>query len=503
MPSPVPASPTPEKLNDLGVLLARGERCEQAIACYRAALALRPGFPLALANLGRALQRLGRGAAALAAFRAAVAADPGDADSHEALATALAQLGHPAEAAAEYRQALAIEPGHLAALTNFGKLRRREGAHEEALALHRQAAALASGNVEILNHLGLTQHERGALHEAIAVFRQALAGAREFAPAHLNLAMSLLASGALREGAAEYEWRWRGEHRLPNIDAPLWDGRPLDDGTLLLWAEQGLGDAIQFVRYAPTLRPLARRIVLACPPALARLMETAPGVDRVVPFGQVLPPVSAYLPLMSTMRLLATTLETIPAEIPYVAPPREQRKKVAAAFRGMTRPKVGIVWAGHPRHADDQRRSLAIASFAPLLEAFPRVYWCSLQVGPRAVELRSAPLPCVVHDFAPLLRDFADTAAIVSELDLVIAVDTAVAHLAGALGRPAWVLLPFTADWRWLRHRSDSPWYPSLRLFRQVTPGDWPGVIDQVREALGTWLRSPRAPIALAQAADG
>jgi hypothetical protein len=298
----------------------------------------------------------------------------------------------------------------------------------------------------------------------------------------MNLAMALLAIGDFRAGGAEYEWRLRKDPRRPPIDTPLWDGRPLSDGTLLLCAEQGLGDTIQFVRYAPLLRARVGRLVLACPPPLAPLLRNAPGLDDVISFGAKLPRVDAYLPLLSVMQRLGTDLGDVPATTPYLTADAAPRPALAALLDGGG-PRIGLVWRGNPNHPNDRRRSLPLALLRPVLEvAGPRFF--SLQLGAPPGELADPALAGRVTDLAPHLRDFADTAAAMSALDLIITVDSAAAHLAGALGRPCWVLLPFSADWRWLLERGDSPWYPTMRLFRQPRCGEWPPVITALIDQL-------------------
>jgi tetratricopeptide (TPR) repeat protein len=474
----------PEALNDRGVALAARGRIEEAIACYRHALAVRPDYALALNNLGLALQERGLLAEALAAHHRAVTLDPAYGDGHNGLAAALAKAGRIAEAVDHYRRALALDGNHVEALANLGLLLRHAGRLDEALALQRRAAALRPGDAEIVNNLGITFQERNEGSAAIECFRRAVALRPDHVSAHVNLAMALLAAGRLAEGSAEYEWRWRGyrDARLPALAVPLWDGRPLGDGTLLLWAEQGFGDTIQFVRYAPLLRAHARRVLLACPPALVGLMRGASGLDEVIPWDAPLPAIDGYVPLLGLLHRLGTTLETIPGAAPYLAAAPERVAALAPLLAG-GRPRIGLVWRGNPRHPNDRRRSLPLPLLQPLLSLRGARFF-SLQPGFAAAELAVPAMAGRILDLSPALGDFADTAAVLEELDLVVTVDTAVAHLAGALGRPCWLLLPFSAEWRWLAQREDSPWYPSLRLFRQERPGDWPAVIARLAQAL-------------------
>jgi len=341
-----------------------------------------------------------------------------------------------------------------------------------------------------LNRLGATLHARNEVAEALAYFRDAIALWSDYAEAHVNLAMALLRDGQFASGIAEFEWRWRGymNFRLPGISAPFWDGRPLGEGTLLLWAEQGLGDVIQFARYAPLLRELAGRIVLYCPPALIRVMAGAKGIDQVVPFGEPLPPCDAYLPLLTVMQRLGTTLDTIPAEVPYltVDPRRAAALAPLLTAGGL---KVGLVWAGNQTLI--RNRSVPLAALRPLL-AVAGAKFFSLQAGPRAKDIAEAGLADRIIDLSHYF-DFVDSAAALSRLDLLVTADTSIAHLAGALARPTWLLLPFSPDWRWLLKRTDSPWYPTMRVFRQGHTGEWTLVIQEVATALADLVGgSPR-----------
>jgi len=477
----------PEALNDQGSHLMRLGRVDEAISCYARAIEIRPDYTLALGNLGLALLSQERAAEAVAAYRRALALAPEDADLHHGLAAALAQTGRTEEAAGHYRRAVALKPDHAEALVNLGSLLRGMGQLDEALCLQRRAAGLSPGHAEILNQLGMTLRERNELPPAIACFTAATALRPAYTAARVNLALALLADGQFQRGSEEYEWRWRGyrDARLPAIAAPLWDGRALGNGTLLLWAEQGLGDTIQFARYAPLLRSHAGRIVLACPPPLLRLMRGARGIDDVVSTGAALPPADAYLPLLSLMHRLGTTLDTIPAEVPYLAahPGRSAALAPLLAGEGL---RVGLTWSGHPRHPNDHRRSLPPSLLRPLLD-IPGIRYFALYPGGSSA---AAGMPGIV-DLSPHLVDLADTAAVVSALDLVISVDTAVAHLAGALARPTWLLLPFSADWRWLTARRDTPWYPTMRLFRQEQPGAWASVIAEIAAALRERVSAP------------
>lgn len=301
---------------------------------------------------------------------------------------------------------------------------------------------------------------------------------------HRNLGFDLLTEGHLLEGFQELEWRLRCPSYLvaegiPTLSVPRWDGSRLDGKTVLLWAEQGYGDNIQFIRYVPMMVERGGLVAVVCPPVLRRLFMTVKGVYTIYTTPEEFAGASYdyHAPIFSLPYIFGTALETIPAG-PYLTSVESTvRLKPSAAL------KVGLVWAGNPEHANDWRRSLSLAYLLPLLQQ-PGVSWYSLQVGPATREIKRLGLSDEIQDLSPQLQDFADTADAINQLDLVISVDTAVAHLAGALGKPVWILLPAGADWRWLEHRTDSPWYPSARLFRQPWPGNWVGVVMAVRGAL-------------------
>jgi tetratricopeptide (TPR) repeat protein len=483
------ATVRPETLNNLGLRLRRLGRFAAATQCFRRAIEARPNYPLAYNNLGLTLQDQGKLDEGIAAHRQAVTLKPNYADGHNNLAVALDRAEKPDEATVHYRKALSLQPDHPEALTNYGNALRLAGRLDEAIAVQRRSLQVRPDHPDALNNLGFSLKTKGDLAEATQCFRGAVAARPDFVAGHVNLAMALLTQGEFVDGAAEYEWRWRGYQgtRLPDLSQPLWNGEVLGkDKTLMLWAEQGLGDTIQFIRYAPLLRRFAGRIMLCCQPALKTLMQSAAGVDAVVAAGGELPSFDAYLPLMSVMQRLGTALDTIPAAIPYLAADADRMAALAHRFGGPDL-KVGLVWSGNPKHGNDRHRSLPLASLRPLL-GLHDVRFFSLQIGPRAADIAAEGLASAIVDLAPDLHDFADTAAAISLLDLVISVDTSVAHLAGALGRPTWTLLPSNADWRWLTGRSDTPWYPSMLLFRQPTYGVWAPVVEQIAVALATGL---------------
>lgn len=334
--------------------------------------------------------------------------------------------------------------------------------------------------------LGMAYFERLDLDQANAAFEKAIAVRPKWPVAHYHRGQTLLLGGHFAEGWEEYEWRLHiADFQHRHFNAPRWNGEALAGRTLLVICEQGYGDVFQFVRYVPALRDAGGRVLFECPGDLTGLLKPlVPADDLVALSGRGPPPVAfdTYVSLLSLPRCRGTNLESIPNAIPYLAAPRPLAAPLCAelAEPGF---KVGLVWAGSPSHPDDRQRSTTLAVFAPLGRIpGPRLF--ALQTGAAAAEAAAPPAGLSIRTLTPGLESFAHTAAVIDRLDLVITVDTAVAHLAGALGKPVWTLLPFAPDWRWLTGREDSPWYPTMRLFRQNTPGDWSEVVERVVAAL-------------------
>ncbi|MBV8886070.1 MAG: glycosyltransferase family protein [Chroococcidiopsidaceae cyanobacterium CP_BM_RX_35] len=345
-----------------------------------------------------------------------------------------------------------------------------------------QILELNSDNINALVNLGFIVEEQGKLEKAISFYQQAIELEPDHVLANWNRVLAMLRSGNLACGFAEFEWRWRviGVVR-PFFFQCFWDGSSLDGKTILIHAEGGFGDAIQFARYIPLVAQQHEcHIIFECREPLKRLMESASGINQLIVEGEELPHFDVHAPLMSLPRILETTLENISAEVPYISFTTSSIKLETPPEKTM---KVGIVWAGEPANPQNHKRSCSLIHFSELLN-LPGISFYSLQKGSRVKDLDQLPYEELLQDLSHQIVDFADTAALVAQLDLVITVDTAVAHLAGALGQPVWVLLSFVPDWRWMMDREDSPWYPTMRLFRQKEPGDWAGVFERVGEAL-------------------
>jgi len=444
------------------VELHRRDQLDQALRHYARAAALDPGHAMAWNNMGVVLRRQGRRPAAIACYRRAVALKPADPTHRSNLGNVLRDLGRLEEAVAESGRAVELVPDSAGALHNHGLVLQDLGRHDDAIAAFDRAIALEPTGPNY-------QWDR---------------------------ALNLLMKGDLAAGFVEYEVRWKlPQHPPARIPAPEWRGEPLTGRSLLLHPEQGFGDTIQFARYAPMVKAKgAGRVILVCQPALVRILSTIEGVDQVLAQGSPLPTYDLHAPLLSLPRLFGTTLATVPAPISYLRAPTGPGFELERPPG--TRLAVGLVWAGKPSHRNDHNRSCPLAQFLALM-GDPRIAFYSLQKGPRAADIVETGAATILRDLSRHLEDFADTARAIQQLDLVITVDTAVAHLAGALGRPVWVALPAAGDWRWIRGREDSPWYPSMRLFRQERLGAWEEVMSRMSEALSRLATAePQSPTA-------
>jgi tetratricopeptide (TPR) repeat protein len=469
----------------LGHVLRALKRDADALASYDKAVALDPGNGDALGNRGDVLLALRRPAEALDCFERILAAVPGHAEARANRGAALATLGRHEEALADFDAVLAAAPHPLAAY-NRGLALAALGRPAAAVDAYDRSLAMMPDHVAALSSRGVALQALNRYDEALASFDRALALAPDFADAHFNRSLALLATGDYARGQGEYEWRWKrsgAASTRQNFHRPLWLGEtPLGSRTILLHAEQGLGDTLMFARYVGLLARAGAKVVLEVHPELKALMSRLRGCAAVIGRGEPRPAHDVHCPLGSLPLALKTTPASVPDETPYLTADPARMAHWGGRLAAHGSPRVAIVWAGNVAHANDRNRSLPLATLAPLWTA-ERARLVSLQRDLRpgdADALASAP---VLHLGAEL-DDFDDTAAVLAQCDLVISVDTSVAHLAGALGRPLWVLLPYSADWRWTAAGERSLWYPSARLFRQPQPGDWDSVVNDVLKAL-------------------
>ena len=527
----------PDALHGLGLIACATGHYYEAVRLMADAVALAPQQPGWHSNLAAALSRLGRFDEAVDRYRRAIALQPDCVEAHIGVSAALCALQRPEEAIASATHAVALRPDHPEAHNNLGKALFESGRRQDALASIERAIALSPENVEAGGNLGGVLVAEGRWDDAIArllrvlavkpdcsdalynlacaltgkgdfvqaldVCQRAIARHPDSAVTHYGLAGLLLLLGRYEQGWREYEWRWKysgfgGVRR--NFPQPQWDGRRIPGRTILLHAEQGYGDILQFLRYVPFVRVRsdALRVFFECPPEMTRLLAFAADWDvQIVPMrgtgGKPLPHFDFQLPLLSLPWALRLPEPSNPAfpDGPYLRADETMRtfwrERLYPPGEPAARLRVGIVWAGRPTHMHDARRSIPLEKILPILRV-PGVSFHSLQLAsnPAQIEtLREAGVP----DHTAHLRDFADTAALIAELDLVITVDTAVAHLAGALGKPVWTFLPFVPDWRWGLEEEDTPWYPTMRLFRQQREGDWEPLISRVAEELGAMRR--------------
>jgi tetratricopeptide (TPR) repeat protein len=477
----------PSALNSRGNTLRDLGRYEEAVASYDKALAITPDHVEALNNRGLALLGLDRPAEALASFDQALARKPDYAKALNNRGGVLQALRRGTEALACYDALLAFAPDHAAAHYNRGIVLRDLRRLPEALASFEAALAVTPDDADALNNRGLVLRDLKRPDEARASLDQALAIAPDNAEIHANRATLCLLLGDFTHGFQELEWRWQVPEVAPwrrSFSRALWLGaESLAGRTILLHAEQGFGDAIQFVRYVPLIAAGGARVLLEVPQPLRDLFASVAGASAVVARGDPLPDFDCHCPLASVPLALNTIMTTIPATVPYLSVPQEQVAKWRPALPSTSRRRVGFAWAGNPMFKGDQTRSVGLAPFLPLLTT-AGIDFVSLQKDLRDGDRELlATCPGVTH-LGDAIADFADTAAIMASLDLVISTDTSVAHLAGALGKPVWILLQHVADWRWLLDRTDSPWYPTARLFRQPEDGDWDSVVRRMRDEL-------------------
>jgi Tfp pilus assembly protein PilF len=454
---------------------------------YRQVLAEHPAHAEALHLLGALALQTAHVADAVRLLEQAIAIEPNIAEYHNNLGSAYLTVGRNDEARAQCETAIRLDPSLPDGHYNLGLALYALGQLEEAAASYRRSLQLRPENPFAHNNLGDLLRELGSSDEAIAHLNQAIALAPEYAKAHYNRSLVWLSQGRLAEGWAEYEWRLRCPDVNPRKFAePQWNGEPLGDRRLLVHAEQGLGDTFQFVRYLPLAIERCGHVAFEAPAALVPLLATS-GVKNLISPTDPRPPFDVQIPLMSLARIFSPTLDTIPNAVPYLAADAALSEHWRGELTKFPGYRVGIFWQGRTSYREDRFRSVALSQFAPLAQV-SGVRLFSLQKGPGSEQISAVRGLFHVVDLGSAADErsgpFMDTAAIMKNLDLIVTTDTAGAHLAGALGVPVWCALRSSPDWRWLANRDDSPWYPTMRLFRQTSPGDWPGVFQRMAAAL-------------------
>jgi Flp pilus assembly protein TadD len=453
---------------------------------YLEYLKLKPDAPDGLKRLALLYLTLGRLDEAEQYCNQVLSFDPADAVMYNCLANVKQEQGDYAAAEVAYQTALQHGAGKAEIYANLGNLFHAKGDFQQSLDWYKKSLALVPDSAATLASLGFLYFRYARFDEARDCFDQALQLEPDNHAVRWNRALLLLLLGEFRQGWQDYESRFKTVDTIRQFgrrhsDKPRWTGENIKDKTLLVYAEQGLGDTLQFCRYLPLIKERVGRLVFECQLPLSGLMKSLEGVDQLITPGEEME-YDVQIPLLSLPGLLSTDFENMPAEVPYLQADAEHLSKWHGIINGSGL-KVGLVWAGNPKGLNDKRRSFDLQTLAPLAE-LENVTFYSLQKGEAGEQLRNPPAGLEIIDLGPQLEDFSDTAAAICQLDLVISVCTAVAHLTGALGRPAWTLLSYPADWRWFRDRQDSPWYPTMRLFRQSEMGDWVPVLERVAAEL-------------------
>jgi tetratricopeptide (TPR) repeat protein len=477
-----------EAHNNRGAMLESLGRDQEALEALDRALAIKPGHADALYNRGSVLRKLGRHEEALKSFERVLALKPDYVKAHNNRGLALDALNRFEDALASYDRALALDPRFIESLNNRGNILQKLGRHQDAVGSYDLALALNPDYAEVLNNRGRSLAFLGRHVEALANTSRAIAIKPDYIDAQWNEALLMLRLGDFAEGWKQYEWRFkRGEglKKLRTYPQPLWRGEaPVAGKTIFVHFEQGLGDTIQFGRYTRLLAQQGARVIFEVQPPLKSLLaQLASPSIQVIGHGDAIPAFDLHSPLLSLPLAFRTELASIPPATPYLTVPDERIAQCRARMAQRSGLRVGMVWSGNPDHKDDHNRSVALARLAPLLDT-PNVQFVSLQKELREADAQFLAQEPRILDFGRDFGDFDDTAAAIGAVDLVISVDTSVAHLAGALGKPVWVLLPFCPDWRWLLVRDDSPWYPTARLIRQSGPGDWESVVARLGREL-------------------
>ncbi len=485
-------SETFREIMDGAWLLYRAGDLPGAERAYRRAVEIDPSVAEAWYLLGAIEQVQRKPVEAEAHCRMALALAPQHAGARNNLGVLLLTRREAEEAAECFRAVLRVQPDHVDAYSNLGTALQMLGKHEEAVECYRLALEGRPGHVDAHSNLGNALRQLGQLPAAIACYDEAARLAPEHPQVRLSRGLAWLQTGDFARGWVEHEWRFKCPgFALPEFDRPCWDGSSLGGRPILLYADHGLGDALQFIRYARAVRKRGGKVVVACRKPLERILATAPGVWRVAPEGSPISEVEVYAPLMSLPRIFETRLETIPAEVPYLSPIARLVQHWRHAFRWRVGNdfKVGVAWQGNPGHAGDRERSFRLEQLEPLARV-PGVRLVGLQQGAGLEQIESLGDRFEVIELGSRQSDLMDTAALMKSLDLVIVPDTSLAHLAGAIGIPVWLALPVAPDWRWMLGRDDSPWYPTMRLFRQARWGDWDELFQRMAAELERRIRS-------------
>ena len=479
---------TPEEANDLAVKEMRRGNLAGAVDIFNLILA-KASHPVVYMNKALALQGMGQHDRALASFDRVIALAPEVPGSHNHRGLSLHALKRYDDALASYDKAIALKPGDFAAYSNRGMTLNALDRYEETLESCEKAVMLGPGHAALHNNYGNALQEMGRFGDALKSYDMATAIRPDYAEAHWNAGVVRLMTGDFEGGWRQAEWRWKNRslgNEQRHFAEPLWLGGSTEGKTIFIYGEQGMGDVIQFCRYIPMVASHGGEVIVEVAGPLKRLMSGLDGVSACVTKGEVAPPFDLQCPILSLPLAFGTRLDTVPAKVPYLRVPAG--RDFESELGRKRKPRIGIAWSGNPHHVHDRKRSIPFRAFGPLLDV--DATFVSLQKDVREGDQAALAERSDILNLGPTLEDFADTAALIAALDLVIAVDTSVVHLAGALAKPVWVLVPFLPDWRWLLDRADNPWYPTTRLFRQTAARDWNDVIGRVRDALHDFCRA-------------
>ena len=464
----------------------------KAIENYKQSVCLGPNCPEVYCNLGGVFHKSGNLYQAEKNYRHAINLKPDYAMAHNNIGNVFKEQGKLDKAISSYNMAISFKSGYAEAYYNLGNALKDRGRIDNAEDSYRRAIEYKPDYAEAHNNLGNLLQEQGRHDEALAGFNKAIMIKTDYVEAHLNRSIESLLAGNYKRAWPEYEWRLRtSDCIVHNFQQPGWNGSSLSGQTILVHAEQGMGDTFQFIRYLPLVKAKGGKVIFECQKMLFRLLQNNKSADEIVertPDFESDLRFDVHIPLLSLPGIFGTTLENIPSKVPYIS----ANPMLVEQWREKHKPnglfKIGIVWAGNSKHKNNHNRSCSLADYAPLGN-LPGLAFYSLQKGPESAEALKPPGEMKIKDLDNELNDFADTAAVIANMDLIISIDSSVAHLAGAMGKPVWVLLPFAPDWRWMLDRDDSPWYPGMRLFRQNKYNEWSGVFEQVKKTLICKLR--------------
>jgi FKBP-type peptidyl-prolyl cis-trans isomerase 2/TolA-binding protein len=480
-----------EAYHNIGVIYWKLKNFEEAISNLMYAINFNPFHALSYYHLGVIYQELGQIKKATNLYERALQIDPTLSSAYFNLGVIHQDKEEYDFAIERYKKALEYSPENFGAYNNLGLCYLENENLDDAMASFQKSIELKPDFAEAYSNIGNVYHNKLMLDEAINMYKKAIDIDPNYTDAHWNLAISYLLKGELEQGWKEYEWRWKtDEFHRPSFPKPIWNGEPIHGKKLLIITEQGLGDALQFLRYIPLIYKKGVKIIFTCSEELIPLIKNHEEISEIIPRNSIVPEFDYYCSLLSLPLIFNTTINNIPQNIPYINATKKSIKYWHNKLsNNQNKMKIGIVWAGNPKHKMDKKRSIPLKTYYPLFD-LKGVAFYSLQKGKGSEQVDDESKKMGLIDLTNEINDFSDTAGFIMNLDLVITVDTAVAHLAGALGRPVWVLIPYIPDWRWMLNREDSPWYPTMRLFRQSSRGDWETVVIKIRQELERLISS-------------